>query len=152
MIKRVAPVLAFTVVCWLVFLANNSIGHGELLRYGIVPRQFNSLAGILWAPFLHSSLRHIAANSLPLLILGAIICGRGKGEFAVVTAAGIIVGGSLTWLCGRNAVHVGASGLIFCYFGYLASLAWFNRNLSTIVLSVACIVGYGGMIRGILPT
>jgi len=49
-------------------------------------------------------------------------------------------------------VHVGASGLIFCYFGYLASLAWFNRNLPTIVLSVACIVGYGGMIRGVLPT
>jgi membrane associated rhomboid family serine protease len=42
--------------------------------------------------------------------------------------------------------------LIFCFFGYLASLAFFERKIGTLLLSIVCIVGYGGIIRGILPT
>jgi membrane associated rhomboid family serine protease len=63
-----------------------------------------------------------------------------------------LVTGSLTWLFARSACHIGASGLIFCYFGYLASLAYFNRTFGALCLSIACILAYGGMIRGILPT
>jgi len=58
----------------------------------------------------------------------------------------------LTWLIGRNAHHVGASGLIFCYFGYLGSLALFDRKFGILLLSLACVLGYGGILRGILPT
>ena len=152
MIKRFAPILLLTVVCWLVFLVNNLIWKGHLDQYGITPRQVSSLPGIIYAPFLHASYEHLAANTLPFLILGAIICGRSRGEFVVVTALGILVTGGLTWLFARSACHIGASGLIFCYFGYLASLAYFNRTFGTLCLSVACILGYGGLIRGIFPT
>jgi membrane associated rhomboid family serine protease len=151
-IKRFAPILLLTVVCWLVFLVNNLIWKGHLDQYGITPRQVSSLPGIIYAPFLHASYEHLAANTLPFLILGAIICGRSRGEFVVVTALGILVTGGLTWLFARSACHIGASGLIFCYFGYLASLAYFNRTFGALCLSVVCILGYGGMIRGILPT
>ena len=65
---------------------------------------------------------------------------------------GILLGGILTWLFARSADHIGASGLIFCYFGYVASLAWFNRTFGTLCLSVVCILAYGGMVKGILPT
>jgi membrane associated rhomboid family serine protease len=94
----------------------------------------------------------LAANTVPLLILGGILCMRGRGEFVAVTVGGILLGGMLTWLFARNACHIGASGLIFCYFGYIASLACFNRTFGTLCLSVVCILGYGGMIKGILPT
>ena len=69
-----------------------------------------------------------------------------------MTVAGILLGGGLTWLFARNACHIGASGLIFCYFGYLASLAWFHRTFGTLLLSVVCVIGYGGIVRGIVPT
>ena len=152
MIKRFTPILVLTVVCWLVFLVNNLIWKGHFDQYGITPRQIGSLPGIIYAPFLHVSYEHLAANTLPLLILGAIICGRSRGEFAVVTVLGILATGGLTWIFARSACHIGASGLIFCYFGYLASLAYFNRTFGALCLSVACILGYGGMIRGIFPT
>ncbi len=152
MLKRITPILLITAVCWGMFVVNNVLLGGHLAEYGIVPRHLAGLPGILWSPFLHGSFRHLAANTLPLLILGGIICARGRGEFAVVTVAGIFLSGGLTWLIGRTASHVGASGLIFCYFGYLASLALFNRKIGTLVLSVICIVGYGGILRGILPT
>ena len=152
MFKRFAPILTLTAACWLVFLLNNLIWQGHLAQHGIIPRQLGSLTGILWAPFLHASFKHLAANTVPLLVLGAIICARGKGEFALVTVGGILLGGILTWLFARSADHIGASGLIFCYFGYVASLAWFNRTFGTLCLSVVCILAYGGMIKGILPT
>jgi len=151
-IKRFTPILALTAVCWLVFLVNNLLWRGQLDQYGIQPRHFSSLSGILYAPFLHASYEHLAANTLPLLILGAIICGRSRGEFIVVTVLGLLATGGLTWLFARTACHIGASGLIFCYFGYLASLAYFHRTFGTLCLSVVCIIGYGGLIRGIVPT
>lgn len=152
MIKRFTPIFVLTVVCWVVFLLNNLIWKGHFDQYGITPRQVSSLPGIICAPFLHASYEHLAANTLPLLILGAIICGRSRGEFMVVTVLGMVATGGLTWLFARSACHIGASGLIFCYFGYLASLAYFNRTFGALCLSVICILGYGGMIRGILPT
>jgi len=133
-------------------VANNLIWHGQLSQYGVTPRHVASLPGIIWAPFLHASFRHLAANTLPLLVLGGIICGRSKIEFAMVTVGGVILGGGLTWLFARNATHIGASGLIFCFFGYLASLAYFKRTFGALCLSVVCLFGYGGVLQGLLPT
>lgn len=151
-LKRFTPIIALTAACWLVFVLNNLIWKGGLLQYGIIPRHLDGLPGIIWAPFLHASYSHLAANTLPLLVLGAIICGRSRTEFAVVTSGGILLGGGLTWLFARSACHIGASGLIFCFFGYLASLAYFKRTFRALCLSVVCLLGYGGMLRGLLPT
>lgn len=151
-LKRFIPILVLTAICWLVFGLNQMVFNGHLLEYGIRPRHIGGLQGILWAPFLHTSFKHLAANTVPLLILGAVLCARSRAEFMFVAVAGILLGGALTWAAARDADHVGASGLVFCFFGYLASLAWFNRTIGTLVLSVVCIVGYGGMLRGVLPT
>ncbi|HXP60222.1 MAG TPA: rhomboid family intramembrane serine protease [Dongiaceae bacterium] len=152
MLKRFTPVLTLAGLCWLVFGVNNLLWNGQLNQYGIIPRRLGGLPGILWAPLLHGSFQHLAANTVPLLILGGIVCGRSKTEFTAIALAGTLLSGGLTWLWARNACHIGASGLIFCFFGYLASLAWFRRTFGTLVLSAVCIVGYGGMLKGILPT
>ncbi len=152
MLKRFTPIVFVTALCWLVFAVNNLVLSDHLLRYGIIPRHLSGLPGIIWAPFLHGSFQHLAANTLPLLILGGILCTRSRAEFAFVTVAGILLSGGLTWLIGRTAYHVGASGLIFCFFGYIASLAFFDHKIGTVLLSLVCIVGYGGILRGITPT
>jgi membrane associated rhomboid family serine protease len=152
MLKRCAPILLLTAFCWLVFGVNNLLLNGRFESYGIVPRHIGHLSGILWAPFLHGSFSHLAANTVPLLLLGGVLCSRGWGEFIIVTVLGILLGGSLTWLVARPACHIGASGLIFAYFGYLASLALFRRTFGSFLLSVVCLLAYGGMLRGILPT
>ncbi len=152
MFKRFTPILALTALCWLVFVVNNLLLSGRFGQYGIIPRHLSSLPGILWAPFLHASFSHLAANTLPLLVLGAIICRRSWGEFIIVTVLGIVLGGGLTWLAARPACHIGASGLIFCYFGYVASLAFFRRTFGSFLLSLVCLLAYGGMLRGVIPT
>jgi membrane associated rhomboid family serine protease len=151
-LKRFTPVLTLVALCWLVFGLNQLAWHGQLNQYGIIPRRLAGLPGIVWSPFLHGSFTHLVANTVPLLVLGGILCGRSKSEFVLTAAAGTVLGGGLTWLVARNACHIGASGLVFCFFGYLASLAYFRRTFGTLLLSLVCIVGYGGMLKGILPT
>ncbi len=143
--------MAMVAMAWVVFVLNNLILGGALTHHGIIPRRLSGLPGIIWSPFLHVSFAHLAANTLPLLILGGIICARSKAEFIGVTTGGILMGGGLTWLLARNADHVGASGLIFCYFAFLTSRAWFDRSMVTFCLAVICMVGYGGILLGLLP-
>jgi len=135
MLKRFTPILALVALCWLVFLINNVMWHGHFAQYGILPRHLGSLPGIIWAPFLHGSFQHLVANTVPLLIMGGIICARSEAEFGIITVSGTLLSGGLTWIFARNASHIGASGLIFCFFGYVASLAYFRRTFGTLVLS-----------------
>src|SRR5258706_3611086 len=95
-VGRLVPILALTGICWLVFVINNLLWNGHLVSYGILPRHLSSLPGIIWAPFLHTSFQHLTANTLPLLILGGIICARRGNKFIGVTVAGMIIGGGLT--------------------------------------------------------
>jgi membrane associated rhomboid family serine protease len=150
--QRFTPILVLVGLCWLMFFVNNLLLRGSLNQFGITPRHLTSLPAILWAPFLHGSFNHLLANTLPLLVLGGILCARSQSEFAMVAATGTLLGGGLTWLFARSASHIGASGLIFCFFGYLASLAYFRRTFGTLILSAICILFYGGMLRGIVPT
>ncbi len=150
-LKRFMPVLVLVAGCWAVFVLNNVLLGGHLNRFGILPRHISGLTGLAFAPFLHGSFAHLAANTVPLLVLGAILCARSRSEFALVATVGTLLGGGLTWLFARNAYHIGASGLVFCLFGYLASLAYFHRTIGALLLSVVCIVGYGGMLRGLVP-
>jgi membrane associated rhomboid family serine protease len=151
-IGRCMPALLLVVACWLVFFLNHFLLGDAWNQHGIVPRRLGNLSGILFAPFLHASFAHLSANSLPLLVLGVLICLRSSKEFVAVTIGGIIFTGGLTWIFARHAAHVGASGLVFCFFGYLVASAIFKRSLGTVALASVCIIAFGGIIRGVLPT
>ena len=48
--------------------------------------------------------------------------------------------------------HVGASGLVFGYFGYLIVRGWYERRFGSILVAIGVIILYGGLIVGVLPT
>ena len=64
----------------------------------------------------------------------------------------ILVSGVGVWLLGRSGYHVGASGLIFGYFGFLIARSWYERSFSSILIALVTIVLYGGILLGVLPT
>ena len=84
--SRFLPIVALIAICWLVFGLDTLVWHGRLAQHGIIPRHLNGLMGIVWALFPACLFQHLAANRLPLLILGGIICGRSRAEFALVTS------------------------------------------------------------------
>jgi membrane associated rhomboid family serine protease len=136
--------------CWAVEVANYG---GDLTKqYGIQPHNVHALWHIFTAPFLHANLDHIMANSVPLAIFGFLTALRGLGRFLAVSVITIVVSGLGVWfLSPSNVVTVGASGLIFGYFGYLLARGFFERRVLDILLGVAIALVYGTMIFGVLP-
>lgn len=125
----------------------------ELDGYGIRPRQLGGLPGILFAPFLHAGWGHLAANSLPLLVLGLLGYGRGERSFWLASTGIVLMGGGGVWLIGGSGtVHVGASGLVFGYFGYLLTAGMVERSVVAILRAVTVAVLYGSIVWGVLPT
>jgi membrane associated rhomboid family serine protease len=142
--------LGIIVLLWGVLLVDAALG-GRLMRFGIIPRTLTGLRGILFAPFLHSGVSHLVSNTIGFVLLGGLVLLRDEEDFWTVTAVGALVGGLFLWVFGRPAVHVGASGVIFCYFGYLVSTGYFERRFGAMLLSVAAVVLWGGLFFGILP-
>ena len=142
----------FVAVIWLLELFDQAT-RIALDHYGIIPRDIAGLRGVLIAPFLHASFGHVAANTLPFIILGWFVLLHGTRAFLVVTVTAMIVGGIGTWLIAPSAsIHIGASGLIFGYLGYLLARGYFERSWQSILLSVGVLIFYGGMLFGLLPS
>jgi membrane associated rhomboid family serine protease len=120
-------------------------------RLAIVPRTSGGLVGIFTAPFVHGGATHLAANLPPFIVLGALVLRHGQHAF-LKTALVIALGsGLLLWLVGRSAAHMGASGVIFGFFGYLVTFAYFNRGTTDVLIAGAVVLVYGSMLAGIKP-
>jgi membrane associated rhomboid family serine protease len=138
-------------IMWAVECVNFMLGGG-LDRYGIAPHSVPGLRGILFAPFLHGSFAHLIANTLPYITLGWLVMLRRTSDFIWVSLIVMLIGGLGTWLIApSDSVHIGASGVIFGYLGFLISRGYFERRLLSILLSIAIGALYGGLLWGVLP-
>lgn len=145
----VATALAFM---WIVEILDQ-LADLDLDRHGIVPRETSGLDGVLWAPFLHGGFGHLIGNTVPFLVLGAGIALSGAMRVVAVTAIVALVGGLGTWLVApENTVHIGASGLVFGFAGFLVARGYYTRKLLHIAAAVAVVVVYGfTLLRGLVP-
>lgn len=134
------------------FLGGSSRSCGGLNQFGIFPRQAGGLRGILFAPLLHGGFAHLIANTIPFVTLGWLVMLRRTTDFFWVTIVAMLVGGLGTWLFGSRGCHIGASGVIFGYLGYLLSRGYFERRIGSILFSLIVLVFYGGLLWGVLPT
>ncbi len=152
--KQQASILfGLVAVIWVVELIDLFILRRALDGFGIRPRTGDGLLGILFAPFLHGGLGHLLANSFPLLVLGWLVMLRRTADFLAVSLLVMLVSGLGTWLFGGpNTIHLGASGLIFGYLGYLLFRGYFERSLVSIVLSIVVGLLYGSALWGLLPS
>jgi len=142
---------ALLAAMWAVFFVT-ALSGGALLSLGVMPRTAVGLRGILFAPFLHGSLAHIVANSIPFFVLGWLVMLRDSGHFLPVTLFSMVGSGLAAWLLGApGSVHIGASGVIFGYLGFLILSGWYARSVASILLSLVVTVLWGGMVLGVMP-
>ena len=153
-LKRNAQVMfSLVALLWVITIIDQIIFRGRMSALGIAPKDPNGLKGILFAPFLHGGFYHLAANTLPLIVLGWFVMIRSLKDFWWVSLISAVVGGLGTWLIGSPySVHIGASGVIFGYFGYLLFRGYFERSALAVGLSIAIAMTYGGLIFGVFPT
>lgn len=143
--------LGMFLAMWVIF-AFSSVTGGALLWLGVIPRTLLGIRGVLFAPFLHGSMTHIVSNSVPFLFLGWLVILRDPRHFLPVTLIAMIGSGMMAWVFGApGSVHIGASGVIFGYLGFLMLSGWFARSFGSIALSILVIVLWGGMVVGVVP-
>ena len=148
-LKIVVAVLA---VMWLVEVIDAGILNDAWQKQGIQPRRQSGLDGIAFAPFLHVGFGHLIGNSVPFLILGGLVALRGPSAWVRVTLTIVILGGGLTWLlAGGGTNHVGASGIVFGYFGFLITAAVRERKFTSIVAAAITLLLYSGFVWGVVP-
>ena len=139
-------------VMWLVEVLDTFVFDSGLQAHGIEPRRLDGLEGVLFAPILHDGWTHIISNSIPFLVLGALAMTYGLRRWLTATTLIVFGAGLATWLLARSGNHIGASILVFGYFGFLLGMAWFERSVRSIGIAVVVAVAYGGLIWGVLPT
>ncbi|MFL9845819.1 rhomboid family intramembrane serine protease [Flavobacterium rhizosphaerae] len=143
--------LAFTLVIWLVYWVEVRF-HIYLNEYGILPRTFKGLRGIIFSPFLHGSLEHIYNNSIPLFLLIAALRYFYRAHALQVILYGILISGFITWLIGRGySYHIGASSLIYVLVSFMLFKGLQTKYYRLVALSLTIVMLYGGMVWYVFP-
>ena len=142
----------FLALLWIIQLVNWADSYRLDLSFGILPHSESHLADIFTAPFLHFSWQHLEGNSIPLLVLGFLAAYRGIAKFIAVTAIAAVTSGLAVWLFqASNELTVGASGLIFGYFGYVLVRGLFNRNFVDIIIGAIAAIAYAYILAVAIP-
>lgn len=152
LLRTIRPVLVLLAVLWAVEIVNQVLGHRLNIWLGLEPRDVGGLVGVPAMPFLHGGFGHLLANTVPLLVLGTIGVAVARRRFAAASIAIVLISGLGVWLLGRpSSIHVGASGLVFGWFGFLLALGFAEGRPRAVLGSLAVMTIYGGMIWGALP-
>jgi membrane associated rhomboid family serine protease len=151
-IRALIFVGGFLSLLWLIQLINWADSYHLDDRFGILPHHESHLGDIFTAPLLHFNWQHLEGNSIPFLVLGFLAAYRGITRFITVTLIVAITSGLAVWFFQSSTVlTVGASGLIFGYFGYVLVRGIFDRNLVDVIVGVLAGVMYFSILTVAIP-
>lgn len=121
---------------------------------GIRPRDVDGLLGVLFAPFLHGGFGHLFGNTVPFLVLGAVIALGGLVRVLSVTVIVGLVSGLGVWLLApSNSVTIGASGVVFGFATYLLARGFYSRRMLHLGVGVLVLLVWGTtLLFGLVPT
>ena len=150
--KAFFVMFSFMVVIWLLQVVNWA-GHYRLDQdYGVIPQQVGRLPEVFTAPFLHFSWQHIEGNSGPLFVFGFLAAYRGVVRFLWLTLIVALTSGLAVWFFqGAGTLEVGASGLIFGYFGYVVFRGIFDRHLIDTLIGLVMAASFAYLVTIALP-
>lgn len=149
-IQRALPVLGLVALLWVLEIIDLFLG-GRLNQFGIQPLDPSGLPGILFAPLLHSGFGHLISNTVPLVVMGAMIAWL-THRWWLITAGVWLLGGLGTWLIGGIGTnHIGASVIVYGYAAFLVAYGFLARRFAAILAAVAVVLLYGGIVWGFLP-
>jgi membrane associated rhomboid family serine protease len=150
--KALYVMVGFIALIWAVQVLNWAMSYSPSAHYAIVPRSVSHLGDIFSAPFLHASWQHIEGNSGPLFVFGFLAAYRGVRKFLVVTLFLIVTSGMAVWFFQKPSFStVGASGLVFGYFGYVVVRGLFDRHLIDVLIGCVMALSFAYLLTSALP-
>lgn len=142
--------ITFVMLIWVIFWFEVRFNY-SFNNYGVYPRTFEGLRGILFSPFIHSDIEHLYHNSIPLFVLSSALFYFYRNISWKVLGYGILLSGFLTWCIGRTSFHIGASGLIYVLMSFILFKGIFAKHYRLIALSLLVVFLYGSMIWYVFP-
>ncbi len=136
---------------WLAFYLEISFNF-PLSIFGITPRTFSGLIGIVTAPLIHGDVLHLLSNTVPMLFLGSVLFYFYKPIGGLVFTRAYFWTNILVWLFARPANHIGASGVVYALAFFLIFFGFLRRDFLSIIISAVVLILYGGVFYGVLPT
>jgi membrane associated rhomboid family serine protease len=150
--KALFVMVGFIALIWAVQVANWATDQRLSLHYGIEPRSLPHVGDIFSAPFLHASWQHIEGNSGPLFVFGFLAAYRGVRKFLMVTLLITVTSGLAVWFFQDSKTFtVGASGLVFGYFGYVVVRGLFDRHLIDVLIGCVMALSFAYLLTSALP-
>ena len=150
-VQAVRLILALIGGLFLIRVVDALLGLG-LNLLGIVPRTVHGLVGIVFAPLLHANLNHLTANAVPLFVLLILLLSNREYHPYRALAWIWLASGLGTWLIGRGqAVHLGASSVIFGLAAFLIVAGFSARSWRAALIAILVFFLYGGIFYGVLP-
>lgn len=153
LIRSLAIPFYIVLAMWGVYFLNVNFKLG-LNEYGVFPRHFSGLIGILFSPFLHdtSSYSHIINNTPPIFILTWALFYFYRKIAPQIWIISWLVGGLFVWIGGRDdSVHIGMSGIIYSLAFFLFFSGVLRKEVKLVAISLFVVFLYGSMIWGIFP-
>ena len=142
--------MVMVLLMWIVFWAEIRFNL-DFTYLGINPRKVSGLPGIILGPFIHGDLKHLFNNSVPLLVLSVSLFYFYKNLRWKVLIYGLLLSGVITWLIGRPAVHIGASGVVYMLAAFLFFKGIFSKQYQLTALSLIVVFLYGGLLWYLFP-
>lgn len=142
--------LLFVFMAWIVFWIETRF-KVNLNYLGINPKEIEGLRGIIFSPFIHSSLKHLFNNSIPLVVLGTALFYFYRNIRWKIFLLGFLFTGLLTWLIGRPALHIGGSGIVYMLASFLFFKGVMSKQYQLIALALVVVFLYGGLLWYLFP-
>lgn len=128
-----------------------TVGVYDLSFLGIYPLKWQGLPGIITTPFIHSGFSHLISNSVPLIILGsALFYFYREIAFRILILIWIFTG-FWVWIGGREAYHIGASGVVYGLAAFILASGILRRHAGLMAMALVVVFLYGSLIWGIFP-
>jgi membrane associated rhomboid family serine protease len=143
--------LFFVMIMWVVFWIEIRFSL-DFTSYGIHPGRVDGLRGVFFGPFIHGSLKHLFNNSIPMLVLGTALFYFYRPVRWQVLLIGLIVTGLVTWIIGRPANHIGASGIVYLLASFLFFKGIISKQYQLTALSFAVVFVYGSLLWYVFPS
>ncbi len=142
--------LAFLLLIWVLFAFQAEM-ELSFVRGGVYPRHLSGLPGILFSPLIHGDWKHLLNNSAPLFLLSLALFYFYRDIAYRIWGLVYLIGGLLLWCVGREAYHIGASGLIYGLGAFLFLSGLIRRVRKLMAISLLVVFWYGGMVWGLFP-
>lgn len=127
--------------------------QGVLVELGVQPRTLAGLLGIPMSPFFHGDYHHLISNTVGFILFGWLVILQGVQNFVIVTVVATLIEGIGVWLFGRShSNHIGASGVIYGYFGFLLLRGYLDQRLIPVAGTLIAGFAYYFYLNGMVPS